>query len=274
MSEFVKLDVKVFDDFIKKFSERYVSQRSQTNVNIDSLEVSLLNDCGFNTEMLKRVIRENAVAVDLRREQGEPPAVLNDIYRSDLGELLMTYYFEEKIGQDKRYVIPLKNISSRELAQQPGRSLDAIGYRKDNGVFNILLGEAKVSEQKKTPPDVVHVTGDSIYKSHKRYHDDLPMVIRKLTDYCRKLGAEDMVAFACAVLCMKTGQTDKYTLTFGCTLIRDFTCCGESDYGKMKTNVSEFKPHDVHFAVLSFTQKTISETVDLFYQEVQKTIKK
>ena len=274
MPEFVQLDVKVFDKFIEKFSERYINQRSETtNVNIDSLDSSQLSDCGFNVEKLKQVIKENAVAVDLKREQGLAPTILNDIYRSDLGELLMTYYFEEKIGEDKRFIIPLKNISSRELAQLPGRSLDAIGYRIDNGLFNILLGEAKVSEQRKTPPDVVHTTEDSIYKSQKKHHDDLPMVIQKLSDYCRKLGAEDFMTFACVVLCMKTGQTDKYTLTFGCTLIRDFTCCGEKDYGKMQTNVSDFNPNDVHFVVLSFTQKTISETVDLFYKEVQKTIK-
>lgn len=274
MPEFVQFDVKVFDKFIEKFSERYINQRSETtNVNIDSLDSSQLSDCGFNVEKLKQVIKENAVAVDLKREQGLAPTILNDIYRSDLGELLMTYYFEEKIGEDKRFIIPLKNISSRELAQLPGRSLEAIGYRIDNGLFNILLGEAKVSEQRKTPPDVVHMTEDSIYKSQKKHHDDLPMVIQKLSDYCRKLGAEDFMTFACAVLCMKTGQTDKYTLTFGCTLIRDFTCCGEKDYGKMQTNVSDFNPNDVHFVVLSFTQKTISETVDLFYKEVQKTIK-
>ena len=61
-------------------------------------------------EKLKQVIRKNAVAVDFKREQGLAPAILNDIYRSDLGELLMTYYFEEKIGEDKRFIIPLKNI--------------------------------------------------------------------------------------------------------------------------------------------------------------------
>ena len=161
MPEFVQLDVKVFDKFIEKFSERYINQRSETtNVNIDSLDSSQLSDCGFNVEKLKQVIKENAVAVDLKREQGLAPTILNDIYRSDLGELLMTYYFEEKIGEDKRFIIPLKNISSRELAQLPGRSLDAIGYRIDNGLFNILLGEAKVSEQRKTPPDVVHMTED------------------------------------------------------------------------------------------------------------------
>ena len=50
MPEFVQLDVKVFDKFIKKFSERYILQRSETNVDIDSLDSSQLNDCGFNVE--------------------------------------------------------------------------------------------------------------------------------------------------------------------------------------------------------------------------------
>lgn len=71
-------------------------QRSETNVDIDSLDSSQLNDCGFNVEKLKQVIRKNAVAVDLKREQGLTPAILNDIYRSDLGELLMTYYLKRK----------------------------------------------------------------------------------------------------------------------------------------------------------------------------------
>ena len=98
MPEFVQLDVKVFDKFIEKFSERYINQRSETtNVNIDSLDSSQLSDCGFNVEKLKQVIKENAVAVDLKREQGLAPTILNDIYRSDLGELLMTYYFEPQI---------------------------------------------------------------------------------------------------------------------------------------------------------------------------------
>lgn len=57
MPEFVQLDVKVFDKFIEKFSERYINQRSETtNVNIDSLDSSQLSDCGFNVEKLKQVI--------------------------------------------------------------------------------------------------------------------------------------------------------------------------------------------------------------------------
>lgn len=51
MPEFVQLDVKVFDKFIEKFSERYINQRSETtNVNIDSLDSSQLSDCGLKTK--------------------------------------------------------------------------------------------------------------------------------------------------------------------------------------------------------------------------------
>lgn len=53
MPEFVKLDVKVFDKFIQKFSERYISQRTETQVSLDSIDSSQLDDCGFDVEKLK-----------------------------------------------------------------------------------------------------------------------------------------------------------------------------------------------------------------------------
>jgi hypothetical protein len=37
----------------------------------------------------------------------------------------------------------------------------------------------------------------------------------------------------------------------------------------MKTNAVEFEPGEVHFSVLSFQNKTIQETVKLFYEKVQ-----
>jgi hypothetical protein len=40
----------------------------------------------------------------------------------------------------------------------------------------------------------------------------------------------------------------------------------------MKTNVEEFRPGEVDFAVFSFTQKTIEETVDLFYRKVREIV--
>ena len=115
MDRFEELKVRIFDRFIDKFAERYVQQRSAVPVSV--LEQAAALDCGLDTESLMKVIRSTSCYVDPDREAGHRPPVLNDIYRSDLGELLTTYYFEEKLPEGDRYVIPLKNITYRELPQ-------------------------------------------------------------------------------------------------------------------------------------------------------------
>src|SRR3982751_1688959 len=104
MHSFKKEDIKVSDAFIKKFAEMYISQRTMSVTAIKSLTANFLfNNTGFDTKELEHVIKKNVIAEDTKREKGLTPDILNDIYRSDLGELLMTYYFEEKITKDKRF---------------------------------------------------------------------------------------------------------------------------------------------------------------------------
>lgn len=270
MDRFREMKVRVFDAFIDKFAERYVRQRS--SVDEEAIIKATEADCGLDTSSLMRVIRSNSCFVDPDREAGDTPDAIHDIYRSDLGEILTTYYFEEKLPEGERYVIPLKNISSRELYNMPGRSMDAIGYRMESdGAYTLLLSEAKVSGEKKNPPRVVHEKKDSIYKTHKSHHDKPPMVLQRLTDYLRKLpSGEHFTAIACIVIMLDNGETDKLKITYGCGLVRDTGCVDVSrDFGKMKTNVEEFRPGEVDFAIFTFTEKTISEAVDLFYQKVK-----
>lgn len=269
-----KIDIAVIESFIAKFAAKYVAQREQTQFDFSTLDTGFLYEkTGFNTDKIQEIIRKNAVAIDLKREAGLTPAILNDIYRSDLGELLMTYYFEEKLPEGERFIIPLKNITFRELANLPGRGLDAIGYRLDGDKIEILLGEAKVSEEKKSPPAVVDVTDDSIFKAHKKHHENKNVVIGKLSDYVRRLNGHDATMIGAVVVMMEQNIADGYSMTYGCTLIRDHTCVNEtSDFGKMKDNSDDFTPHQIHFSVLSFTGKTIPETVDLFYKKVQELI--
>jgi len=273
MDRYKYLEVKVFDAFIDKFAERYVQQRSK--MDSETIERAAALDCGMDISALQRIIRSNSCYVDAVREAGKTPSPLNDIYRSDLGELLTTYYFEEKLPEGERYIIPLKNISERERYDMPGRGLDAIGYRVEaDGSYTLLLSEAKVSSEMRNPPQVVDVKEDSIYNTQKKYHDNLPMVLQRLTDYVRKLSAgESLIVLGCIVFMMENGKLDKMHITYGCGLVRD-TKCGdkERDFGKMKSNVEEFRPGEVDFAVFSFTQKTIDETVDLFYRKVREIV--
>ncbi|MFN7776160.1 hypothetical protein, partial [Flavobacterium sp.] len=272
MHKHEKIDIPVIDSFIKKFAEMYLKQRSQTQFNISSIEEQVLfKNLGFGTDALKQIITKNTIPIDKKREQGLEPKVLNDIYRSDLGELLMTYYFEEKLPDGERFVIPLKNITFRERAELPGRGLDAIGYRKiGDSQVEILLGEAKVSSDKKSPPPVVDTTKDSIYNTQLNHKNKTPIVIQRLSDYWRRLGGKDAEILGFAIISIEHQLTDNFSITYGCTLVRDHTCVNESsDFGKMKTNQSDFEPGKVHFSILSFSDKTIKDTVNLFYSKVQ-----
>ena len=269
-----KIDIKVYDDFIRKFAEKYLDQRSQTQFDYSKIsEQALFNHLGFETEVLRKIITKNAAPVDKKREQGLHPDILNDIYRSDLGELLMTYYFEEKLPEGERFVIPLKNITFRERAELPGRGMDAIGYKFTDGHVEILLGEAKVSADKNSPPSVVDSSKDSLFKTQLKHKTDVPAVIQRLSDYARRLNAADASIIGFAIVCLQHNDSEKYSITYGCTLIRDYTCVNEtSDFGKLKSNVTEFEPGKVHFSILSFSNKSIEETVNLFYQKVQELI--
>lgn len=270
MDRFEYIEIDVFDAFIDKFAERYVQQRS--NVSHDIIEKAASSDCGLDTTALLDVIRKYSCFIDPEREAGRKPSIFNDIYRSDLGELLTSYYFEEKLPECERYVIPLKNISERERYDMPGRGLDAIGYRKElDGSFTLLLSESKVSGEKKNPPRVVDQAEDSIYNSQKGHHDDMPLVLQRLTEYVRHLSScESCAVLGCIVLWMEHGQFDKFKITYGCGLVRDTTCAHpEQDFGKMKSQADDFRPGKVDFVIFSFTQKTIDETVDLFYNKVK-----
>jgi len=91
MHKYTKIDIPVIDAFIQKFAEKYLEQRSQTQFDYSAInEKVLYENLGFGTDALKQIISKNAIPIDKKREQGLEPHVLNDIYRSDLGELLMT----------------------------------------------------------------------------------------------------------------------------------------------------------------------------------------
>lgn len=273
---FKKIDVRVFDKFIDKFAQKYVEQRSSLTPTAiaEALKVSDGLGVGFDLSQIKNILSQNAVFVDPIREKGETPNPVNDIYRSDLGELLTTYYFEEKLDERQRYIIPAKNISTRERYDMPGRGIDAIGYRiKDDGTYDLLISEAKVSGQKRNPPSVVDQMEDSIYKTHKKYHDNRDALKQRLVEFTKNLKDQDLIAILCIIVDI-VNNSNKYDITYGCGLIRDYTCVdGTKDFGKMRSHADEFDPGNIHFAILAFTEETIDSTIDLFYKKVRELAK-
>lgn len=273
---FRKFDIRVFDAFIEKFAQKYVDLRNTfSSENADSLLAAAESlGSGFDITQIKSIVKRNSTYTDPAREIGQSPSsVLNDIYRSDLGELLTGYYFEEKLEEGERYVIPLKNISFRERFDMPGRGNDVLGYRvSDDGTITLLLGEAKVSEQKSNPPTVVDSSRDSIYAAQKYYHDSIDTVSQRLCEYLKRLTSpKDIKVIGCAIMLLKS---DRVSITYGCGLVRDYSCSKEpEDFGKMKTEVESFRPGSVHFAIFSFSNTTIESTVQQFYDKVKEISK-
>ena len=223
---FRKIDIRVFDKFIVKFAHKYVEQRNAlTSEAFDEVvKMSEGLGTGFDLSQIKSVVKHNSVFIDPTREDGNKPNPINDIYRSDLGELLTTYYFEEKLDESNRYIIPAKNISTRERYDMPGRGIDAIGFRiKEDGSYELLIAEAKVSGQKQNPPSVVDSTNDSIYKTHKNYHDNPEVLEQRLVEFSKNLKGNDLYIVCCIIMDIEQ-KTGKCSITYGCGLVRDYTC--------------------------------------------------
>lgn len=250
--------------FVEYFAKEYIKLRSGKNHNITSNPI--FNNSGFDVSELQKTILKGSVKKSLQLNNGK----LNpkDLYRSELGEMLMTYYFEKKLEESERFVIPVKLIADKETAEMPSRGIDCIGFREEEDKIHLLLGEAKVSDEKKNPPQVVK----QIYETQKILTEQEKLV-EKLSDFSKKIPDTYYGKFITLIAFIVFGKTINYSITYGCTLVRDKDCVNiNSDFGKMKTNQSEFDPHNIHFVIMCFKDQTIDDTVKNFFEEVQRQI--
>lgn len=264
--------VKVNTPYIKGLATKYINLRTATRfLFTNQEEEQFFLNTGFDSSYIKSLIKGHcvpSVRECIKRDQKLDR--YRDIYRSDLGELLMTTYFEEEAEDDRRFKIPFKTISNREIAELPSRGLDAIGYRKLGDKFNVLLGEAKVSEERNNPPQVVHKKSDSIYNQQLEKIKNRNLLLTRLTDFSRKLDNEDALYICIIIAFIEQNRTQDYEIICGCALIRDLKCVNLSeDYGKLRTHADEFKSANIHFVIISF-DKPIEETVALFSEEVRR----
>lgn len=256
---------------IEKFAHMYIDQISHTGAITDS---PIFDNHDFKPT--SKLIKKYAIPKDKKREQGEVPPIMQDIYRSDLGELLTTYYFESKIEEGLRFKMPRKNIETRERSDMPGKSFDAIGYRKEGEKIHLLIGETKVSGEKQSPPQVVDKTNDSIYLTHKKHiahtKNDRDELLQKITRWLKSLPLVNFKEVEFILTAIENDMLEYYDITLGCVLVRDVDCKNiEKDFGKMRIDSEAFEPHNIHFCILWFTE-SIEQTVQFFYEKVQTLI--
>ena len=268
MSNLHKFDIyqtHVDDAYIASCANNYLRLLTATTFNTNELDKDpRLSDLGFATDTLKKIIKKYSVPVR------NTTSKKNDIYRSDLGELLMVSFFEkrlkDKYPNEENFIIPIKNISNRENIDMPARGLDVVGYRLED-VITLLLGEAKVSDEKESPPQVVDKNDDSLYKTHTLHRTDKGYLLKKLANIATKLSYQHSYFFLQVIGYIEEDKTDKFKLVYGCCLLRDSQCHQQNDFGKMRTCAVEFEPNSIHFVVVCF-DSSIADTVNRFHNKV------
>lgn len=265
-----KFDIPFDDSRAERYARKYVELRSEliedpSHYLSDEIFVGLSLDADKIKEIIQKHTTPNRSSAGTYR----------DIYRSDLGELMLVHYFEDGIKttnlepEDKiPFTIPVKNIYDRELNDLPGRGLDLLGFRLEPKL-SLLVGESKVSRERRNPPLVVHYNDDSIFKSQKKNREDRTYLIRRLSNVAKKLTGRDAKYLMAIILFMERGMEDRFDTIYGCCLVRDSICVDESrDFGKMMSEQSVFEPGFVHFVIPSL-QVGIDDAVDLFARKIE-----
>lgn len=263
--KFEKLDFSITNERIEELAEKYIELRSHIKQISDIENDARFKNLGFSTENIKNYFAK--YTKPLRTSD----APYRDIYRSDLGEMLLTMYFDAGYsGLGDSFVIPMKNIWDREHNDLPGRGIDVTGYKEISGKIEVLIGEAKVSEEMKNPPKV----SKEIYKEQIKYtSSNATYLKRRLSNYAKKLDSKDAANITLVLMALEQEElNDLYQIVFGCCLVRDSNCFNKSDFGKMKSKKDRFSPNRIHFIIPVF-DKSISETVDLFYNKVSEKLK-
>lgn len=269
-----RINKEITDSFVDRYAEEYINLRSGGPFEAESLAQSgLVDDLDFDTSTIERLFQRHTMPERIRAIAGDRNSY-RDIFRSDLGEMLLTYYFERGIesvtfqsGMEKAFTIPLKNIYDRETNHLPGRGLDLVGYRIEP-TLTLLLGEAKASHEKRNPPQVVNQANDSIYHSQKKNKDDSSYLIKRLANFAKKLRGNDFTALSAILLHLDQGNSNGFHTVYGCCLVRDDSCVKvPGDYGKLDSRRAEFEPGEVHFVIPIF-ELPLHDVVDLFHGAV------
>ncbi|BFM45264.1 hypothetical protein CFS9_39050 [Flavobacterium sp. CFS9] len=262
MHIFEKHDIIITEDVINNYADNYIELRSKIAYDYDVDNDPKFKNLGFSTEQLKKIIKKNTIPI---RNSTLP---MSDIYRSDLGEMILTTYFDkenEEFGES--FIIPLKNIWDREHNDLPGRGIDVTGYKYNSDKIEILIGEAKVSEEMKNPPQA----SKEIFNEQKKYTENKEYFKRRISNYSKKLSPEHAKNFMLVIVALECEAEDVYDILYGCCLVRDSSCYDDADYGKMKINSNNFDPNKIHFVIPTF-DKSIKDTIDLFYNKVAEKI--
>lgn len=242
-------------DWLKEAAEEYIRLRTACVTPLSALS---LDGIGVvSTVNLQERLKK--ATIPLRRDDNF------DVVRSDFGEVLTYLILERHYGVRLGY----KSVRDRELTQLPGRGIDAVGI-EGNSPLTLVLGETKVSDDKKSPPGVVDTSEDCLSKQHLMHLTDRDHTAAKLWDLVRRVADVELrEAYIAAAILIEDGHLDKLRIVGCCTLVRPQGRYTERDFGSFKKKPKKFEPARIRFLVVRM-ESGIDEVVQKWYEIIKK----
>ena len=248
------LELEIFEDFshneqefkawklvdsptcLAHLSNEYRTLRTACKTPINQINVEGIGV--VNTAQIKSYLESKTIPF---RQEGPL-----DIIRSDMGETLAYILLEQNYNTQIGY----KGVQSRELIQFTGRGIDVVGV-ENNGILTLLLGETKVSNQDRNPPDVVDRNRDSISKTLTEHIKNHQKTSRKIWDVIRKCedpAIKDLLS-AAAIYWDEKKWSFLRIICCG-ILVRPVNKYSSTDFGLLKGNPDLISPAKVRFLIV------------------------
>lgn len=244
--------------WLMEVAREYVALRSASaaplaEVPLDGVDVVSVD--GIRKRLLSATIPTRSVG---------PLAVL----RSDFGELLLYSVLESLHGTRIGY----KSIRDRETAQLPGRGIDAVGIESGapGARITLVIGEAKVSDEQRTPPRVVEPGPDSLRGQHLGHLSDRSVATSKVFDQARHVADTELRdRLLAAALLFEAGDWRRVRVVACCVLVRSRGRFVRQDFGCFRARPQDFAPADVRFHVVCLPAE-VDETIIAWSDALQR----
>ncbi len=171
------------------------------------------------------------------------------VVRSDLAEVILALVGEWMYGSRYGY----RSVSDRELVQRPGRGIDQIGveYDEPTARLTLVLGEAKVSSEQKSPPGVVDRGDDCLRAQHLMHLRDRHSTADKVWAASRRCpDPETQRLLRIAAELFRAGIDDKIRIVAASLLVRPPTARTPRDFGSFHRASADFRPAHIRFLLI------------------------
>lgn len=177
------------------------------------------------------------------------------VVRSDLAEVILGLVGETMYGSRYGY----RSVSDRELVQRPGRGIDQIGVEIDESSdaeqattrLTLVLGEAKVSTEAKSPPGVVDRGNDCLRAQHLAHLNNRDVTADKVwaaSRQCADPDTQELLRIAAELF--RYGIDDKIRVVAASLLVRPGTARTPRDFGTFHTASADYQPADIRFLLV------------------------